>query len=612
MSKKRSLPKPTLVVKRLPYSNEALAGELSQLPADTLSHQLIAEYPTVYVISSTGGGRTAFHSYVGETNNIVQRTRTHILSDPRSASPRQREKWTRFRDNPTSKLHVIGHNYFNKSLTLDIEDKMMLYLTSSDTSQSVESDQRESANARRNSQGKYFTSEYVDDIFSQIWKELNSLDPDLFPAEKVIRDSALFKASPFHRLTHEQLDAKALILNAIENELILDDFEEQGSLVFVEGAAGTGKTVLLSSIFFELAQGNAFDQSIEQLKDLNCFLLCNHKEQLHVYEEIADKLGIARKNEERVLRPTRFIRQHSPENPVDVALVDEGHLLLTQGDQGYSGKNHLDDILKRARVVVCIFDPRQILNRKDYVTPEQIDAIRQDTNTTRIELSQQMRVSSEQATKWIRSFVDDGLITPFPDDYDLRIFDDPRELQQAIAERASNVEHGLSRLLATYDWPWKAAKPEDGGNWNVEIGDFRAPWNYALKPERSLAKSAWAEQPQTINEVGSTFTIQGFDLNYAGVILGESVKWDENQKRIITDKSKSFNRNATSRRTIDDVAVDVSEELLRNELNVLLTRGVHGLYIYAVDPGLRARLLEAQEEVTISFNAVHLQPLAEE
>ena len=54
---------------------------------------------------------------------------------------------------------------------------------------------------------------------------------------------------------------------------------------------------------------------------------------------------------------------------------------------------------------------------------------------------------------------------------------------------------------------------------------------------------------------------------------------------------------AIERRTMDDGRkVDFSEELLKNELNVLLTRGVHGLYIYAVDPELRERLLEAQRE----------------
>ena len=36
------------------------------------------------------------------------------------------------------------------------------------------------------------------------------------------------------------------------------------------------------------------------------------------------------------------------------------------------------------------------------------------------------------------------------------------------------------------------------------------------------------------------------------------------------------------------------ETLLKNELNVLLTRGVKGLYIYAVDPDLQNELLRRQ------------------
>ncbi|MBE7342769.1 DUF2075 domain-containing protein, partial [Staphylococcus haemolyticus] len=36
-----------------------------------------------------------------------------------------------------------------------------------------------------------------------------------------------------------------------------------------------------------------------------------------------------------------------------------------------------------------------------------------------------------------------------------------------------------------------------------------------------------------------------------------------------------------------------SDMLLRNELNVLLTRGVNGLYIYAVDDQLREALKKA-------------------
>lgn len=40
----------------------------------------------------------------------------------------------------------------------------------------------------------------------------------------------------------------------------------------------------------------------------------------------------------------------------------------------------------------------------------------------------------------------------------------------------------------------------------------------------------------------------------------------------------------------------IYNQLLPNELNVLLTRGVNGLYIYAVDDELRKALLAAQNQ----------------
>ena len=83
-------------------------------------------------------------------------------------------------------------------------------------------------------------------------------------------------------------------------------------------------------------------------------------------------------------------------------------------------------------------------------------------------------------------------------------------------------------------------------------------------------------------------------MNYAGVIIGPSVKLRDGQ--IIFDAKASRNRRAKNKRTLaDNTKVDVSQELLQNELNVLLTRGVHGLYLYAVDPALQAALLAAQD-----------------
>ena len=75
------------------------------------------------------------------------------------------------------------------------------------------------------------------------------------------------------------------------------------------------------------------------------------------------------------------------------------------------------------------------------------------------------------------------------------------------------------------------------------------------------------------------------------MIIGPSVKYRDG--KLIFDKQASKNKKATNQRTWKHQKIDVSEELLRNELNVLLTRGVHGLYIFAVDEELQQALLRA-------------------
>ena len=130
------------------------------------------------------------------------------------------------------------------------------------------------------------------------------------------------------------------------------------------------------------------------------------------------------------------------------------------------------------------------------------------------------------------------------------------------------------------------------------IGKWHKPWNRELESElsnkekRAIKGLAWAEQPQTIGEVGSTFTIQGFDLNYAGVILGPSVKYRNG--KIIFDPSASHNNKAVRKRTLSDgTKKKFGEMLIRHEVRVLMTRGVNGMYIYACDPQLQAELIKA-------------------
>lgn len=572
------------IIRALPYS----LSKLNTLQKDTKGSQAytyLFEYPTVYLIIDRGP-KNQYQIYVGETNDIQQRTRQHLLDDPN-----QRQDFKALSDSEHTKMIVISHDHFNKSLTLDIENKMMLYLSGVECVSKLN-------NRRENEQNKYYTAELRDQIFSKIWRHLEKVDQALFPVERIIRDSALFKVSPFHRLTDEQAVARNTILAKIKAALLTDP---QHQLILVQGEAGSGKTVLLSTILYRLCQ-QAPSQKAEAPAALKVKLIINHAQQLTVYKDIAKKLGIMDKYHETVMTSTRFINQTPLDEPVDVALVDESHLLLTRGKQSYRGTNQLADIRARAKVTVAIFDPKQVLKTEQYIETDALQSIQQQAQESGnlILLHHQLRIAaSDQTIAWIRGLTDGQTIGALPKDrlgYDLKFFDDPVALYQAICQKNKDHQNaGLSRLLATFDWPYSSKQHQDMADpyWMVSVGALKLPWNLQLPTERSQKDLAWAQQDQTINEVGSTYTIQGFDLNYCGVIIGPSVKYRDG--KIVFDSSQSCDHNVTSKRTLaDGKKVYIADQLIANELNVLLTRGVHGLYIYAVDPPLRAKLRSLQ------------------
>jgi len=114
-----------------------------------------------------------------------------------------------------------------------------------------------------------------------------------------------------------------------------------------------------------------------------------------------------------------------------------------------------------------------------------------------------------------------------------------------------------------------------------------------LRWDRSLPreKLPWAERPDTIDEVGSVYTIQGFDLNYAGVILGPSLFYDVKHDRIGVRPERYEDSAAFQGRDGIAAPEEAKTRVILNALNVILTRGIHGLFLYAHDPALRERLL---------------------
>jgi DUF2075 family protein len=112
------------------------------------------------------------------------------------------------------------------------------------------------------------------------------------------------------------------------------------------------------------------------------------------------------------------------------------------------------------------------------------------------------------------------------------------------------------------------------------IGDYRRPWDakpgrWRLAPGIPSA-SLWATDPSGINQVGCVYNIQGFELDYVGVIWGKDLRYDFEQQAWIGDKKESA--DSVVKRSKDKFV-----DLVKNTYRVLLSRGIKGCYVHFMD-----------------------------
>ncbi|UIF29656.1 DUF2075 domain-containing protein [Levilactobacillus brevis] len=392
------------------------------------------------------------------------------------------------------------------------------------------------------------------------------------------QNAATHKISPDLPLTAEQAALVQRILDFTTHHLTT-----AGPALFtLYGDAGTGKSVVLAHLFNQL-QVAARTQRTGALAQTENYFLVNHPEILKVYREIAGAHPHLLKKDFQ--RPTSLINRIAKgQAHPDVLVIDEAHLLLSQADHynNFYGENQLGSLMAAAKVIIVVFDETQVLRMKSFWTEARLEKLIAPYPYDTYRLTHQFRMhASDDLVRWINDFTHQRL-HPLPADagtnYDLRVFDDAEQMRQAVVRR--NQEVGLSRVVATSGYP----STLDGGKHYVTEGNFHLPWD-----QYNYTSTPWAELPETINEVGSIYTCQGFDLNYVGIILGPPVGLDEhNQLAIHLDRYtdvEAFKKRAD----LTDPATlkQVKQQLILNSINVLMKRGVRGLYLYAHDDRLR-------------------------
>lgn len=556
------------------------------------------DYPMVYLYLWKTGGKT--FTYVGETEHFDIRNKQH-LSKREDAKAWQNE-WNNASENKQAYLFIFIHREFNKSMTLDIENRLINYTTFIKTSR----------NLRHNEQGQYNNKEKMFDIFIKIidklmaWQTQNNNVQEFLSLE-MVRKQCISLASPFYELTTEQSNAKTEILKKIREAL--DNENPEHTLLVVYGGAGTGKTVLISDLLFALTDAK-----------ISCKLVVNNKELAPAYQNMIDiwKLGsdTPEKGKDIVYYASDYLKE-SKEH--DVVLVDEGHLLNTVANQ--QAKPQLDKIINKAKVTVLVFDPLQFIDKfkkweGDFSSREKIkvafEKYYRNNGVTNLhicvyELKEQQRMRCEPKTQeWILELTrkggsiktlssnsvlenKDGNLIAMQDSqgYCVAICRNPRTMLNYVQKRREKDKDSL--MLATFDWEYDRNHPER--KTIILSDDLSLCWHKTgsgaqEKDESSnLNLDSWIKKAR-IDEVGAVHDIQGFDLNYAIVIIGPSIQYSPRRGQ---DKhiEPGVQVNEKKHRTNHDI------QIILNELRVLLTRGSKGLIIYAVDKKLREALYNA-------------------
>lgn len=527
---------------------------------NTLKTLHLNNYPIVYILYNEKKRPSA---YIGQTVQATRRLRSHLED-------------TRRKD--LNRSILIGHEKFNQSATYNIESNLINYFIADNRFQL----QNVSQTRSRVMHNYYQKAYYNEKLFQVIWEKLRQ-EKIVSATLENLKNKDIYKLSPYKELSPQQLDIKTEILDFCKEHML----KEGNHVIAIEGDAGTGKSVLLSSLFNTIQDLSKDESSL--LHGTDNYLLVNHGEMLKTYKNIANSLPNLKK--QNLMKPTSFINEKTKAGAMaDIVLIDEAHLLLTKEDSynNFHYQNQLDEIIKRSKITIVIFDPKQVLKIKSYWNNRLLEEITNQYKAKTVKLTEQMRMNASPETiKWIDHFVAKEIL-PLPTEedssFELRIFNDAAMFKTAIENK--NNEVGLSRIVSTFDYLHK----KDNKTYIVDEEGINMPWN---STQNNLT---WAENPNSIKEVGSIYTVQGFDLNYVGVVLGPSVSYDECTDKLVIDPSKYKDKGAFITRTdfSPEKNQEIKEEIILNSINVLMKRGIHGLYIYATDPKLKQRLLELQ------------------
>lgn len=498
----------------------------------------LSNWPMLYILEN---GK---HAYIGESNHVRNRMSQHHNSKEKKIF---------------EKVHFIYSSEFNQSVTFDYEAKLIQYIVA-DELYTVHNKNAGMADK------EYFGKDKHDEKFHVLWRSLQRKKLVKHSLEE-LENSDLFKYSPFKELNDDQRNAVEDIIETIK--------VKNKQTIVVNGMPGSGKTIVAIYLLKYLRDS-------EEFKNKTIGFVVPQTSLRKTLKGIFKSIYNLKPSD--VLSPSDVTKKH-----YDILLVDEAHRLHQYKNISYMGafknscerigltteSDELDWILHQCDCPILFYDKMQV------VGPSGIDAERfnkkmhieeESRGLSYHNLSTQMRVKGgNDYISYIKNLLT-GTITEKKTftNYEFKLINDFSKFNDLMYQKEDKVQ--LVRMAAGYAWEWKSKN--DKTLFDIEIQDVKKQWNHCTE--------GWVLSDNAINEVGCIHSTQGYDLNYAFIIVGNEIGYDPVNKNIIVRENNYFDQNGKKTASYEEL-----KEYIKHIYYVLMTRGILGTYLYVCDPDLR-------------------------
>ena len=372
------------------------------------------------------------------------------------------------------------------------------------------------------------------------------------------------------------LDEQKVIYEEVLNEARQSVKDEKKRVLIIKGGPGTGKSVVAINLLAELTKEDQF-----------CQYVSKNSAPRNVYRK---KLkGSIRKSSVDNMFKSSGVYTETESNMIDTILVDEAHRLNEKSGMFHNiGENQIKEIIHSAKCSVFFIDESQRVTLQDIGRISEIKkwAEKENARVKEMELASQFRCNGSNGyLAWLDHILqirDTANYDMEGIDYEIRIIDSPKEMQELIVDK-NRISKNKARILAGYCWDWKKEGVNDTSVHDIIIDDFEISWN--LKNT-----TTFAIDDDSINEAGCIHTSQGLEFDYVGVIIGNDMRYENG--KIITDFTKRAKTDQSLKgikklyKENPEFAKKEADEIIKNTYRTLMTRGMKGCYVYCTDSQL--------------------------